>query len=166
MQRHFDYITDLFKKAETEKRNILFEHEIYSFLNGMGGITPPAALFLEKDTEYSNEKLMSIPGDRVVIKIVSRMITHKTEAVGVRIVENKAENIRDAIRQLMSDVPDKYACLLENGELHDTGTYSELSGEKLKKAVADDVKGVLLVQNVPGDFNSYGSELIVGLKNT
>ena len=166
MQGHFDNIANWFKIAETEDRNILYEHEIYSFLSGMGGITPPAALFLEKDTEYPDRGLMSIPGERIVLKIVSARITHKTEAGGVKIVENKAENVRDAIRQMMSDVPDKYARLLESGAVRDEVGYRALSSEKLKKAVADDIKGVLLVQNVPHDLKSFGSELIVGIKNT
>ena len=109
MQGHFDLITDFFKKGETEKRNMLYEHEIYSFLGGMSCITTPEVLFLENDTEYSNEKLMSIPGGRVILKIVSPRITHKTDVGGIKIVENKAENIRDAIRQMMADIPDKYA---------------------------------------------------------
>ncbi len=166
MQGHFDNIAGLFKRAETEERNILYEHEIYSFLKGMGGITPPVALFLEKDIECSDTELMSIPGDMVILKIVSRMITHKTEAGGVEIVENKAEKIRDAIRQMMSDVPDKYARSLESGTVNDTGSYSGLSGEKLKRSVAHDIKGVLLVQNIKYDLKSFGSELIIGIKNT
>ncbi len=163
---NYDLISNLFKTAENEERHQLFEHETYELLKCLGGITPPATIFLRRNIECPGEELMSIPGDRIVLKIVSPQITHKTDAGGVKIVEKTPENIRRAVQLMLTDVPDNYARMLEQGTLPEVKRYSGLSGKELRSAIEKDIKGVLLVQYVPSDLNAFGSELIVGIKNT
>ncbi len=67
----FESITRLFTEAANEGRNSLFEYETYELLKNSGAETPPRTHLLLKDTHPSDEDLLSIPGDKVVLKIVS-----------------------------------------------------------------------------------------------
>ena len=82
----FQKITELFYQAEEQGRDFLFEHESYALLRYSGAETPPKAVLLEKGCRPPDEELTAMPGDRVVLKIVSAAIIHKTEVGGVRIV--------------------------------------------------------------------------------
>jgi acyl-CoA synthetase (NDP forming) len=160
---NFEVISNLFRLAERENRKSLYEHEIFALLRGMGACVPPVTMFLEKNIESSDEELMSMPGDRVVLKIVSPGIIHKTEVGGVKIIEKSAGSIRKITGQMLADVPEKYASMLEAGSFHDEA-YMGLAGEKLRSAIMEDIKGTLLMQYIPCDAEGFGSELIVGLR--
>lgn len=158
-------ITNLFKSADEEKRHILYEYEIYDILQNLGSFAPPASMVFEKNREYSDEELISLPGDRVVLKIISPSITHKTEVDGVRIIEKSASEIRNTITRMLAEVPEKYCSMVKNGSFHDK-VYEGLSGEKLLNAVNEDINGVLLVQHISSASKDFGAELLVGIRNT
>ena len=162
---NFELIAHLFRSAEEERRENLYEDETYELLKAMGVGTPPATVLLEKGIEYSDKKLMSIPGDRVVLKIVSSGITHKTQLGGVKIVEKSASKIREATRQMIADASEKYGLMPETGSLHEK-EYRGISGAELRSIILEGIKGVLLVQYISFESNTFGSELIVGIKNT
>ncbi|EMS81032.1 acetate--CoA ligase family protein [Desulfotignum phosphitoxidans] len=162
----FDAITELFTEAEQQGRNVLFEYETYRMLADSGAETPPSFNFIVKGSQPSNEVIDAMPGDKVVLKIVSPGIIHKTEADGVRIVEKKPEKIRSAIRRMMYEVPDALCDLIERQKIHSPGAYSGLTGDALKDAVVQDICGVLIVQFMPPDSESFGNELIVGIRYT
>ena len=106
---HFDLISKLFTAAENEKRVQLYEHETYNLLKCLDGLVPPETILLRSGIEYTDEELTSIPGERVVLKVVSPYITHKTDTSGVKIVDKTAQKIRETIEQMLSDIPDNYA---------------------------------------------------------
>ena len=87
LQINFEKITSLFKRARDEDRYFLFEHETYNLLSYSGSETPPKTLFINKNNIPAKKDLSSIPGDKIVMKIVSPSIVHKTEVEGVRIVK-------------------------------------------------------------------------------
>ena len=165
---HIDFkaISQLFAKAEAQNRNTLFEDETYKLLNLSGAETPPHTLLLSKGKKVSDEILMSMPGGKVVLKIVSPWIVHKTEVGGVRIIENRPEKIRSAWRRMLSEVPENYARIMERGVGHAADRYRGLEGEDLVQAVAGDILGILVVQYMPPDSQAFGNELIVGIRNT
>jgi hypothetical protein len=162
----FQSITDLFRKAEENGRDFLYEHECYELLRHSGAETPPKTVFLEKGSRPSNKVLGSMDGDRVVLKIVSSSIVHKSEFGGVRIVENRPDKIRSAWRRMMYEVPENYGRHLDTTPDQSAGPYGELYGEELRRALADDVQGVLLVQFMPPDSEAFGNEMIVGIRNS
>jgi acyl-CoA synthetase (NDP forming) len=162
----FDTITELFHTAEAQGRNSLFEYETYEVLKHSGAETPPRTYLLVKGSRPLDGDLIAMPGDKVVLKIVSPAIIHKTEVGGVRIVEKTPEKILSAWRRMLYEVPERCAQLVEHDPAHAAEVYRGLSGEKLRRAIDRDIRGVLMVQFMPPDSSAFGNELIVGIRNT
>jgi len=159
-------ITELMTVAHREGRNFLYEYEVYSLLSKSGAETPPKSNFLPRGTRPLDEELMALPGEKIVLKIVSPHIIHKTEVGGVRIVEKKPEKIRSTIRRMLYEIPENYARWIEQNQLEAPECYRELSGDPLAEAIDQDLEGILLVQFMPPDSLAFGNELIVGLRHT
>ena len=162
----FQAITQLFHTADEQGRDALFEHETYELLRNSGAETPPRTKVLTKGSRPADEELIAMPGDKVVLKVISPTIIHKTEVAGVKVVEKKAEKIRSAWRRMMYEVPENYAARIEKDPAHGPEKYRGLSGEQLQQAIARDIRGVLMVQFMPPDSQAFGNELIVGIRNT
>ncbi|WP_432735860.1 acetate--CoA ligase family protein [Maridesulfovibrio sp. FT414] len=162
----FEAIIDLFRSAENEGRDYLFEYEVYNLLASSGAETPPGANLLPRGARFSDEELTAMPGEKTVLKIVSPTIIHKTEVGGVRVVKKEAAKIRSAVRAMMYEVPENYAAMIERQPDHAPEQYRGLRGEALVQAVSRDLRGVLQVQFMPPDSDSFGNELIVGLRRT
>ncbi|WP_457577425.1 acetate--CoA ligase family protein [Desulfomarina sp.] len=162
----FAGITGLIRSAHGEGRNFLYEYEVYSLLSRSGAETPPKSIFLPKGARFSDEELTALPGEKVVLKIVSPNIIHKTEVGGVRITEKRPEKIRSAVRRMLYEVPENYGRWIENNRAASPPCYRELSGDRLEEAISADLKGILLVQFMPPDSMAFGNELIVGLRHT
>jgi acyl-CoA synthetase (NDP forming) len=163
---HFEAITELFRTARSEGRDFLYEFEVYELLASSGAESPPKSVFMPRSARPSDEELMVLPGEKVVLKIVSPAIVHKTELAGVRIVAKQPGSIRSAIRRMQYEVAENYA---QWGSLHPDEVhkiYRGLAGESLASAVRRDINGVLMVQYMPPDSTAFGNELIVGLRNT
>lgn len=168
MQVHIDFpaITELLQSARAEGRDSLFEYEVYSLLAHSGAETPPKCFLVRRGDRLADEELTAFPGERVVLKIVSPTIIHKTEVGGVRVVDRESGRIRSAIRRMLYEVPERYTALLEREPQAMPPQYKGLAGEALAAAVSRDVCGVLLVQYMPPDSEAFGNELIVGLRAT
>ena len=162
----FDAITDLFALAAEQGRNYLFEYETYALLKRSGAETPPRTHLLIKGSHPPDEELTAMPGDRVVLKIVSPTIIHKTEVGGVKVVAKTPEKIRSAWRRMMYEVPETYTAMIEHNPAHGAESYRGLGGEQLKQAIARDIRGVLMVQFMPPDSEAFGNEMIVGIRGT
>ena len=162
----FDAITRLFAAAAAEGRHFLFEHETYVLLKNSGAETPPRTVLLAKGSRPSDEELVALPGERVVLKVVSPTIVHKTEVSGVRIVAKTPEKIRSAWRRMMVEVPERYADWIERRVGHAPPSYHGLHGDALRAAIARDIRGVLMAQYLPPDSEAFGNELIVGIRRT
>ncbi|QGY40194.1 CoA-binding protein [Pseudodesulfovibrio cashew] len=168
VQVAIDYhsITTLFERAHAEGRDALFEHEVYDLLRDSGAETPPRTVLLERDARPSDEELDALPGEKVVLKIVSPAIVHKTEVGGVRVVENTPGQVRSAWRRMLQEVPENFAAMLERDPAHAPARYAGLSGGELLDAVRRDIWGVLMVQFLRPDSQAFGNELIVGIRRT
>lgn len=162
----FDAITELFKEASEESRDFLYEYEVYNLLAKSGAETPPKAILIARGARPPVEELLALPGEKVVLKIVSSTIIHKTEVEGVAVVEKDPNKIRSAIRRMLCEVPENYAKWCTANPNGVPETYRGLTGDALITAISRDVKGVLMVQFMPPDSSAFGNELIVGLRNT
>ena len=132
----FESITRLFKSANEQGRDFLFEHETYELLKRSGAETPPRTNLLAKGSRPSDEVLTAIPGDKVVLKIVSPTIIHKTEVGGVRVVEKQPDKIRSAWRRMMAEVPENCTAMIQGNPAHAAENYRGLSAEQLQQAIA------------------------------
>ncbi|RJP76098.1 MAG: CoA-binding protein [Desulfobacteraceae bacterium] len=166
VQIHFDKITQSFQKAIQENRTFLFEYEIYELLKNSGSETPPQVHFLKKDAHPREDELSSIPGNRIVMKIVSPTIIHKTEVKGVKILDNQPAKIRSSRRRMMDEIPANYASWMEKNKSLRPPCYANLSGEDLLQAIRKDIQGVLLCQYMPPDSEAFGNELLVSIRKT
>ena len=162
----FASISQLFHTAQGQGRDFLFEYEVYDMLARSGAETPPRTLLLPRGGLPSDEELTLLPGEKVVLKIVSPAIVHKTEVGGVRIVPKSAEKIRSAVRRMLYEVPENFAALVERHPEYAPASYKGLSGQDLLDRAAHDICGVMLVQFMPPDSQAFGNELIVGLRRT
>ncbi|MFW5490198.1 MAG: acetate--CoA ligase family protein [Desulfovibrio sp.] len=162
----YEIITSLFRTAQDEGRDFLFEYEVYNLLGHSGAETPPKCILIPRGGRPSDDELLALPGERVVLKIVSPTIIHKTEVGGVRIVPKTPDKIRSAIRRMLYEVPENYATMINMNPSHAPEAYKGLAGDALVAAIRRDLKGVLLVQFMPPDSSAFGNELIVGLRYT
>jgi acyl-CoA synthetase (NDP forming) len=159
-------MTSLFQGAVSEGRRFLFEHEVYDLLRNLGSETPPRNILLRAGTRPADEELLSLPGDRVVLKIVSPYIVHKSDVGGVRVVPKQPDMIRSTWRRMMYEVAESYADRIERRPDHAPLRYAGLAGDALVSAISQDIRGVLMVQFLPQESCSFGNELIVGLRAT
>ena len=168
IESEIDYqaTTSLLAEAERQGRYILYEHETYSLLQNLGAESAPKARLLQKGKMLAEEDLIEIPGQQIVLKIVSPAIIDKSEVGGVRIVEKTIEKVRSTWRRMMMEIPEGIVTLIEKNPEHAPVSYRGLEGNALWQAVVDDIQGVLLVQYMPPDSEAFGNELIVGIRNT
>ncbi len=166
MEFSIDYqaITQLLTKASEEGRGFLYEYEVYELLKSSGSETPPRVQLLMQGSRPSDEEIMAMPGDKVVLKIVSPFIVHKTEVGGVKVVQKTPSQVRSAWRRMLYEIPENYAAWIERYMSGAPGAYQGLRGDALQKAIARDIKGVAMCQFMPPDSPGFGNELIVGIR--
>ncbi len=163
---NFPEISALFRAAREDGRGFLYEYEVYDLLSLSGAETPPKTILIPRNAKPSEDEMMALPGEKIVLKIVSPTIMHKTELGGVRIIPKTPDKIRSSLRRMLAEIPDTYAGLIASDAEAAPEEYKDLSGEVLKTAIRRDLKGVLLAQFMPPDSSAFGNELIVGLRNT
>ncbi len=162
----YQQVTDLFSNAQNEGRSFLFEYEVYDLLSATGSDTLPKYIFLPKNRKATQAEMTALPGEKVVLKVVSPTIMHKTEVGGVRIIEKSPEKILSTLRRMHSEVPEKFYDLILKNPIHAPESYKNFRGEQLQEAIKNDILGILQVQFMPPDSSSFGNELIVGLRCT
>jgi acyl-CoA synthetase (NDP forming) len=129
------------RNALLEGRNTLLEPELYDLLE-QHGLDVPARYLLNPARGDLAAQIQTIHGERVVLKVVSPAITHKTEVSGVRIVENKADVILEAAHAILAAV-------------------RQLGGSELAKTI----RGILVVEFIAGE-QGLGGQLLAGLRWT
>ncbi len=117
-------------------RRQIFEHEVYALVRIVGAIAPPRYVFVPAGQTIDQSALDGLPGSRVVLKLVSQDVVHKTEARAVRFVPREIGAVRAEIAQMCTDHADKR------------------------------IEGVLVVEFVEGAHSGFASELFVGVRAT
>jgi acyl-CoA synthetase (NDP forming) len=134
-------LAELCRRAAAEGRDTLLEVELYDLL-AAGGIAVPQRFLLGPEPGRWEAELGQLDGDRVVLKVVSPEITHKTEVGGVAVVENRVEAILAGARAILDAV-------------HERGG----------AALAATIRGILVTAFVPGE-PALGGQLLAGLRWT
>lgn len=120
-----------------EGRSQLLEHEVYVLVELTGAISPPRYHFVPRGDRFSAQMSEQLQTPRIVLKIVSPNVIHKSEAGGVRIVQNEAAAVNREISRLVAQHADTAR-----------------------------VDGVLAVEFVEHLHHGFGSELFVGIRAT
>lgn len=168
MQTHIDFtgLSNLFHKAHRQGRDYLFEYEVYEFIRLIGGETPPQFILLEKNTRFASQMLRKLPGKKVVIKVVSPTILHKSDVGGVRITTKNNDEVLSTLRRMSIEIPEKYAGLILAHQEQAPPCYRGLPQAELQAAIAEDIAGYILCQYMHPDSEEFGNELLVSLRNS
>ncbi len=147
-------------------RTSLLEHECYDLLAATGAEAAPVNRLIPIGGRPTVADLDAIPGDRVVLKIVSPDITHKTEARGVRIVANEIGAIEAAFDLMRREVPEAYAAWLAGPAGEKPAELAGLVGADLERRLAQRLVGILLARFMEPDARGFATELFVGIRAT
>ncbi len=162
----FNAITRIFQAAAADGRTSLYEHEAYDLLAATGAEAAPVHRLIPMDRRPHQGDLDAIPGDRIVLKVVSPDITHKTEAHGIRIVAREIGAVEAAFELMSREVPEVYARYLQEHEAHMPEALRGLKGPELESRLRERMVGILLCQFIPSDAHGFATELFVGLRNS
>ncbi|MDH3784602.1 MAG: acetate--CoA ligase family protein [Acidobacteriota bacterium] len=130
-------VAQTLQRLVDEDRKQLFEHEVYSIVQLVGAISPPRHVFLSTEEMISEQELARFPGDRVVLKIVSPDIVHKTEAEGIAFIRKDYDTVRGEIVRMIE-----------------------------RHSRTAEVSGILVVECVERNRPGFGNELFVGIRAT
>jgi acyl-CoA synthetase (NDP forming) len=143
---------NIFKKAEVAGRNFLLEPEVYALLK-LFGFKVPACFFLPVGKKLQAEQLKKIISSKVVVKVVSPLIQHKSEVGGVAIVKNSVREIDLAVKKMKQRV---------------IKTWPAVAGQDRSSSaeVEASIQGFLIVELIDYAQIGFGSEILLGLRAT
>lgn len=143
-------VSSILKKAEKEGRYFLLEPEVYRLLRARG-LSVPRHIFIPMGKSLSAAGLKRLGTERVVVKIVSPLILHKSDVGGVAIVRASLKEVRAAVEKMYAEIPARYSRLFGQ---------NKVSPEE----VAASIRGVLVAELVDFEQVGLGSELLLGLR--
>ena len=162
----YEQIDHIFEVAAFHERRQLFEFENYALLQATGAESVPMTRLWSPGERLASEDIEAFSGDRVVLKVVSPYIVHKSDVGGVKVVDKNPGKVRSGCRRMLDQVVEQYSAYLEGKPHHSPGPYRRLSGEALRRAVARDVAGILICEYLPPDSEAFGNELLISLRLT
>jgi len=92
-------LEDLLVRARKESRDVLLEHEGYALMKALG-LRVPKHLILENVSELVPGDLDRFATDRLVLKVVSPEVLHKSDVDGVLFLPRDFDRIKAALEQL------------------------------------------------------------------
>jgi acyl-CoA synthetase (NDP forming) len=155
----FKTIDRLFAGAEKDGRAFLFEHEVYALL-AAAGLATPKFVFIPKGRSATKTLLGQLKTPELVLKVTAPLIQHKTDVGGVTFVRNSPAAVNAGIKAMMSAVPGRYLAWRKKFEKPEAGTGLTAG------AVRDDIRGVLVCEKVDYEKFGFGTELLIGVRNT
>ncbi|MGD2245182.1 MAG: acetate--CoA ligase family protein [Candidatus Aminicenantes bacterium] len=159
MRVNFDRINSLFWKAEKDGRKFLLEHEVYQILQEVG-IRTPACFFVSKGCQVKEEDLKDLKAESLVIKVVAPIIVHKTDVHGIHFVKKNPAEINRVCQKMQDEVPENFyewSKRFAGTEKGKVLTVPEIEAE---------IKGFLVCETVDYDKTGFGTELLMGIRNT
>jgi len=92
-------IENILINAKDQNRNILFEHEVYYILHE-SGIKTPAHILIKNENDITNSILSMFGSEKIVLKVVSKEITHKQKSGGVKIVYKDLDFVKYSFNKM------------------------------------------------------------------
>ncbi len=151
-------INGIFEAAERDGRAFLLEHEVYRLL-GCAGLPVPRHFFLKRGETVRKADLAALGSKDVVLKIVSPFLLHKSDAGGVRFVRAAAGAVTAARDEMFAEVPGRFLAWSRKS------AGAGKSGPT-RREVADSMSGVLVCEKVAFENVGYGSEILIGARNS
>ncbi len=147
------------EEAERDGRDFLLEPEVYGVLEE-AGIACPRRLLVPAGRPVTRKDLAPFAGPKVVLKIVSPLVVHKSDVGGVAFVRADPASVNKAVAAMFRTVPRRYlAWVRARGG-------SDAAAPPTLKDVRDSLRGVLVVEAVDFADIGFGSEVLVGLRNS
>jgi len=134
------------ERAEKDGRNFLLEPEVYEILKD-AGIPTPRHIFVPAGETAGRKDLRALGTAEVVVKIVSPLVIHKSDVGGVAVVKAGPAAVKRACAAMLRTVVAR-------------------SRGPERKAVRDSVRGFLVVEKVGYENAGFGSEILLGLRNS
>jgi len=134
------------EKAEKDGRRFLLEPEVYEVLRD-AGIPTPRHLFVPVGEAPGRRELGALGSDEVVVKIVSPLVIHKSDVGGVAFAKANPAAVKKACAAMRRTV------------------VSRTPAAK-RREVRGSIRGFLLVEKVAFDNVGFGSEILLGLRNS
>jgi acyl-CoA synthetase (NDP forming) len=136
MSVDFAAIDQILEPAARDGRRALFEHEVYALVRASGAVRVPHTVFRPAGETFVAGDLEGFAGDRMVLKVVSPDLAHKSDVGGVRFVPCDLDEVRATADDFARIVSERSARL----------------------------SGVLMCEFMPHDGASLGNELFVGVR--
>lgn len=89
-------ISALFASVRSAGRDVLLETEGFQLLHAMG-VPAPGHIFVPAEAAVTDDALAALPGARVVVKVISPQILHKSDVGGVKVVDRTVQAVRAVI---------------------------------------------------------------------
>ena len=159
MRINFERINDIFRSAENEGRNFLFEHEVYHILKQVG-IKTPRYLFVKKGQRIKQEDLTPFRKSGLVVKVVNPFIVHKTDVGGIQFTERNASKVNRTCKTMLETIPKRFLDWVKKFPEAKKGKRWTL------KQIEQEIRGFLVCEMVEYDKTGFGTELLMGLRHS
>lgn len=83
----------ILRLADAQKRSVLFEHEVYTILTGLG-LAVPVHIVVTDPKQIDDALLSRFQGKKIVLKVISADVSHKAKAGGVKVASKETETVR------------------------------------------------------------------------
>ncbi|MCX6568430.1 MAG: acetate--CoA ligase family protein, partial [Candidatus Aminicenantes bacterium] len=160
MRTDWKKVNRTLEAAERDGRDFLLEPEVYDVLKE-AGIPAPRHVFVPAGQAVRRKDLIGLGTGAVVLKVVSPLIIHKSDVGGVAFVKPDAASVNRVCASMLRTVPLRYLEWERRGRGH--GAAGEPSSPK---AVRESIRGFLVAEKVAFDDVGFGSEILLGLRNS
>ncbi|MBM3200509.1 hypothetical protein FJZ53_06225, partial [Candidatus Woesearchaeota archaeon] len=151
-------IEEILEKAESENRFSLYEHEVYEVLKHLGINIVRYDL---ADDKTNFKKVLKNYGKKVVLKISSPDIAHKTDVGGIKILPNNPKTVKKAYKDMIKTVSEKKPGAKITGAL--LTEYAQISHEVLVSMLYDDQFGHFITAGLGGTLTELYKDVSIKL---
>lgn len=121
------HIREILESARNSGRTALLETEGIALLSGLG-FTVPRHRFIRSSSECSSIDLDGFEGERVVVKVISPEILHKSDVGGVAVVDKSVRAVKDAVSAMERSFAERS---VEGYTVHQFVSYDPSLGNEL-----------------------------------